>query len=102
MADDCEDMRTTMRHMPYISSLFACEHERWRMTATNEPPRLPDVKPPCSNLAGAYGSGHFLFCLSQPLRMPAERQTRRDHPRPRRSACKSAPDDATIRSTPMQ
>src|SRR4051794_20193752 len=23
------------------------------------PLRLPDVKPPCSNLAGAIGSGHF-------------------------------------------
>jgi len=23
--------------------------------------RLPDVKPPCSNLAGALGSGHFLM-----------------------------------------
>jgi hypothetical protein len=41
----------------------------------------PDVKPPCSNLAGAYGSGHFLFCLSQPFRMPAG-GTRRGYPGP--------------------
>jgi hypothetical protein len=54
--------------------MFQAFSAQWRMMAKDDEgrePRLPDVKPPCSNLAGAFGSGHFLFCLSKPLRVPA-------------------------------
>jgi hypothetical protein len=83
LASVCEKPRTTVC---YITSYYKMFYAKWRLT-TNAGERLalrlPDVKPPCSNLAGAFGSGRLLFWLSQPLRVPASRRRGEAIPGPR-------------------